>query len=263
MKQRKFYIFSLVIFFFPSLSAHAEPELSNILKWQNIEKGLDFARYTLGPEEALLRSEVLLLKISPEFFSFDLSIRKEAPRVDNVKNLTKASGALAGINANFFDPKNKPLGILIKDARILQNMHRQGNVLTGVFSIDSTGPKIEYRDLFSSVNKLLALQAGPRLIEDGKVLKLSSPEVTSRRSGVALTRKNEVILYVTLLRFPGASLLEIQHMLIQPELEIKDALNLDGGGSSQFYLDKIGSLSEEINISGGDDVPVALVIKRK
>ncbi len=263
MKKKKLYIFSLVLFFFLSLSAHSQSEPNNFLKWQNIEKGLDFTRYTLGPEDALLRSEVLLLKISPQFYSFDLSIKKESPGVDNIKSLTKESDGLCGINANFFDPKNKPLGLLIKDAKILQNLHRQGNVLTGVFSIDSNGPKIEYRDLFSSDNKLLALQAGPRLIEDGKVLRLSSPEVTSRRSGIALTRKNEVILYITLLRFPGASLLEIQHMLIKPELEIKDALNLDGGGSSQFYLDKIGSLSEEIYISGGDDVPVALVVKRK
>ena len=46
-------------------------------------------------------------------------------------------------------------------------------------------------------------------------------------------------------------------------LKIKDALNLDGGSSSQLYLKKNPALNDDFLISGGDDIPVALVIKKK
>lgn len=252
-------IFILLLFQVTS-SVRAEEKISSKFNWQKIEAGLEFSKYTLGPGGALLRSEVVLLKIDPRKFFLDLAISYSA---DQIKNFCEFENAIAGINANFFDPKNKPLGLLIKDNKLIQGLHRQGNVLTGVFSMEADLPKIENRSDFNPSNKQLALQAGPRLIENGQVLRLTSPEVTSRRSGIAITNKNEVIIYATSLRFPGASLLEIQHMLILPELDVKDALNLDGGGSSQFYLEKTGTLSEEILLSGGDDVPVALVVKRK
>ena len=60
----------------------------------------------------------------------------------------------------------------------------------------------------------------------------------------------------------GVSIAEIQNMLLQEGVDCRDALNLDGGGSAQFFLDSHlpGALPElqEVTIHGRDDVPVAL-----
>jgi exopolysaccharide biosynthesis protein len=57
---------------------------------------------------------------------------------------------------------------------------------------------------------------------------------------------------------------QIQQMLLDPELEVVDALNLDGGSSSQLFVAATVSPSDkELLYSGGDLVPVGLVVTRK
>jgi exopolysaccharide biosynthesis protein len=99
---------------------------------------------------------------------------------------------------------------------------------------------------------------------NGNSTKLTPSEHSTRRSGIATTKDNKIIIYSTLLRFPGATLSQIQDMLSAPELQIQDALNLDGGSSSQFYINgRIAPKNEEILLSGGDTVPVGLIFLKK
>lgn len=143
-------------------------------------------------------------------------------------------------------------------------MQRGGRVLTGIFAVKRSGQfVIEHRDSFKPEDTWMAVQAGPRLVENGKPIEIGSSQETSRRSGVAITKNNEVILYATVLRFPGATLGDIQEMLLDPALEVTHALNLDGGGSSQLFIESFASLSGETFLSGGDPVPVGIVVKRK
>jgi exopolysaccharide biosynthesis protein len=66
-----------------------------------------------------------------------------------------------------------------------------------------------------------------------------------------------------MLRFPGATLAQLQEMLLDPSLNVDDALNLDGGGSSQLFVEKNLRIADETFISGGDVVPVGLIVKRR
>jgi uncharacterized protein YigE (DUF2233 family) len=142
-------------------------------------------------------------------------------------------------------------------------MHRGGRLLTGVFYISGGKAFIVARDDFKEEQVENAVQAGPRLVVNGKLLKVSEPHEASRRSGIAITRSGGVILYATYLRFPGATLEQIQEMLLDPALDVVTALNLDGGGSSQLFIKKNPLLVDDTFISGGDQVPVGLVVKRK
>ena len=74
---------------------------------------------------------------------------------------------------------------------------------------------------------------------------------------------SNIILFATTSRFPGVSMKEIQEMLLEPALEIVDAINLDGGGSSQMYLAMTKNTDEELFIFNGDEVPVALAMIKK
>ncbi|MBP9838562.1 MAG: phosphodiester glycosidase family protein [Proteobacteria bacterium] len=244
----------------------AETNPTSKFNWKKIFPGIEISRYYLGPEDAVLKSQVLLVKIDSSSYKFDViqttRVYSDNLHATDIKTITKDAAGIIGINANFFDTAGKPLGLIISKSQQIHSIHSRGNVLTGILYFDRLGPNIEHRDIFKNIDVTTALQAGPRLIENRNVIKMNSEETSSRRSGVAINKKKEVILYATVLRFPGASLIEIQHMLIEPELEITQALNLDGGGSSQLFIENSDNNSE-IFISGGDPIPVGLIVKKK
>jgi uncharacterized protein YigE (DUF2233 family) len=80
----------------------------------------------------------------------------------------------------------------------------------------------------------MAIQAGPRLVVNGKVPKLKSE--ISQKTAIGINRKGEVILLTTLYPF---SVNELAKLMAKPEskggLGCRYALNLDGGSSSQLY----------------------------
>ena len=231
--------------------------------WREVEPGYAIGRYALGNQ--LLPAEVILLKFNPRVYSFRAVLAREAgsPGTD-VRSLTKHAGGMAGINANFFDANGSPLGLLIADGQERNKMHRGGRLLTGVFYLEANKAAIVHRDeLAGSTSAEIAVQAGPRLIAKGKPLKISETDNSTRRSGIAITNSGDVVLFATLLRFPGASLTQIQQMLLDPALDIASALNFDGGGSSQLFVEKNALLADETFMTGGDTVPAALIVTRK
>ena len=75
-----------------------------------------------------------------------------------------------------------------------------------------------------------------------------------------------LLIRVSLAMF-GSSLREIQNLLLRPELGCFEALNFDGGGSSQMYISgdipgHQGATREE-DFPGRDEVPVALGLFRR
>lgn len=258
-------ICSFVLLSSQQLYAESQPSVT-AFKWRTIEPGYGVARYALSGEQYFLKSEVILLKFSPKFFTFINSVSK-SERSD-IQTLANVQNAVAGINTNFFDTSNKPLGLIVDDSKQLNKIHLGGSLLTGIFEIKNQTSSnqvinIIHRKDYKNKNVTMAFQAGPRLINKGKPLSIKSKNVSSRRSGVAINKDGEIIIFATLLRFPGASLAQIQQMLLDPRLAIVDALNLDGGGSSQLFIKNNVAIEDDTTISGGDLVPSALVVIRK
>lgn len=246
-----------LILFFPMIVSAEKPAF----EWKQIEPGYMSAEYDLGNPHSVLRSTVRLLKFNPKQFSFHaVSANTVGEKRADVKRMVRSIGGIAGINANFFDERGAPLGLVISDQEMQKRVHAGGNLLSGIFYISDGHSYIVNREQFKDARASLAIQAGPRLIVSGSPIRLNSPNAASRRSGIAITEDGELILYATELRFPGASLLEIQNMLLNPALKVADALNFDGGGSSQLYYT---SGDRDDFVSGGDTVPVAFVVKRK
>lgn len=237
--------------------AHAEE-----FSWHQVEKGYSVGRYSIGEKQYIFSSEVLILRFSPKYFKFNAVSSKQLgfKRAD-VKTLTEKSFGIAGINANFFDEFDNALGIVINQGIVINKVHQGGTLLSGIFLIQDGEPKIIHKSAISQFQPEVAVQSGPRLIANGEILKVKEPKVRSRRSGIAITKSGDILIYATLLRFPGASFEEIQNMLL--ELKVTDALNFDGGGSSQLYVQKNSAFADDVLISGGDSIPVALVVKKR
>lgn len=239
------------------------------LRWTEIAPGLTSTKYHTDNDFGPLRSEVLVLKIDLARYELDV-IRATDVNLSttDLKTLAIRAGAVAGINAHFFDVDNNPLGLIVRNGALKQKLQRGGRLLTGVFYVAGGKAGIVHRDGFYDIGGEdspleLALQAGPRLVDDGKIIPASADQGETRRSGVAVCRDGKVLLYATMLRFPGASFEQIQSMLLDPELAVVDALNLDGGGSSQLFIESSSSSPDEVFVTGGDLVPSGIVVKAR
>ena len=83
----------------------------------------------------------------------------------------------------------------------------------------------------------------------------------SRRSGICLDEDGRMVFFITS-GMLGITIPELQQLLRLPEIACHDALNLDGGGSSQLFLSseilEANDGHQEVSIQGSDDVPVIL-----
>ena len=270
MNAKNLLIFSLLLF---SATAVAQENNRSNFNWKSIEPGLKATKLIVPAKDEVLKSEVLLLQSDPKFFSFDVALANDLNEtVSDMKRLGEFHKAVAAINSNFFTPKLRPLGVVIRKGELLNRKHLGGGLLTGIFLIKNDKPEIIERTDFDKAEVETAAQAGPLLITKGVKRKLRSKLGPSRRSGIAITNDEKVILVTTIRRGPGATVEHIQELLSDPNLNIRDALSFDGGGSSQLYVQPLSGVTDKellplgpnrTFITGGDKVPVGLTVKRK
>lgn len=269
-KALQFFFFSFFIFLELMIigpeRAFSESR-KGIFSWKTLKPGLETTSLKIDNSFVLssLRPEIFFLRVDLKFFRLEVCssyILKTKPKVSEI---SKKAKAIAAINANFYDSSTIPIGLVISNRKTLNPIHTGGNTASGIILIDESFVKIVHRSNKIPANTLHAAQAGPRLIANGKrVESLKSSGSGTRRSGLAVTSDNKVILFVTKSGFLGPSLYELQDILLANNLNIIDAINLDGGHSSQFILNtNLENKKPIIQIDGGDPAPIALCVYNK
>ena len=234
-----------------------------LFTWESLADGLETAHFQLTSGGLLSSSAVAVRadtgRIAPRVIRAAEYNWKKA----SAQALCKAAGASVCINSNFFDEQGKPLGVVISRGIQHQKVHNGGGTLTGIFFVTSDRISITHRGTFSAEKVLEATQAGPRLIsESAPVVGVKDSASATNVSLVCVDNKQRVILMRVSLAMFGGSFHEIQALLQKPELACVEALNLDGGGSSQLYISggsskQDGTTREEF-FPGRDEVPVVL-----
>ena len=199
--------------------------------------------------------EIHAFRVDPRILRFRVVSATSGKR-DTVRSITRQEGLILGVNASYFDEKERPLGLLIDKGKKIQKLR---NVDWGVFQVTKAGaPTIVHaRDYVVRPDTDAAVQAGPRLVVDGKVLKLK-PQI-ARRTAVCVDRSERVVLVVT---EGGLFLRDIAELMAKDVgsggLGCKNALNLDGGPSTQAAF-TLGT--DSWDLYGGSSVPVVLGIQ--
>ncbi|WP_149094936.1 phosphodiester glycosidase family protein [Paenibacillus terrae] len=166
-------------------------------------------------------------------------------KVENLSGLAKRNQAVVAINGTYFDAYTKssyktPYGYLVSHGKLLKKS--SGDQRT-VFTYDAnhlaelvSGPAFEQR--LSQGNVEGTLQAGPRLVTNGKVsLNIKAegfkdPKILTgggTRSALGITRDHKLILLTT----SGATMSHLAQIMKQAGAY--QAMNLDGGASSGLY----------------------------
>lgn len=163
----------------------------------------------------------------------------------------RRGGALAAVNGGYFDAAYKPLGLRIAKGRKVTPLH---GTMWGVFSIRSGKASIVTTEAFKMRRDIQeAVQCGPRLVMNGQVQSLKMQ--WARRTGIGVMQGGKVIIAVA---DGEMSLPAWAALWAAPDgLNCRNALNLDGGPSSQLALK---TATRHVNLRSGRPVSDAILI---
>ncbi len=191
-----------------------------------------------------------LLKVDPAVASVEVLLAEDAgsPSLTAAEFASRFSLAAAW-NGGYFDAEGKAMGLLVSKGRTRSPLRRAD---WGVFYLDETGPHIVHtRDYREEEGVTAALQCGPRLVVDGKATVLKPQEAV--RTAIAVVENSQMLVVVSE-EFSTLTFEDLAATLIS--LGARDALNLDGGPSSQLWARGPGELT--VDQPGGTPVPVSL-----
>jgi uncharacterized protein YigE (DUF2233 family) len=243
----------------------AKPKVSSTLSvrnlgvWKTLDPGIEYRKMTLERSEPSYSFDLKLFRFGTDRASPRIiSSGQFQLKAGDAKSLAQRSGAVATINANYFDEKGKPLAFLKTATEEINRNVSKHALYTGLFGMRDSMPFIVHRDDFHLRQAQEAVQSGPLLLNGGAALQaISGTSRYSRRAVIGIDKQQRLIIGVTDTVLGGLSLAELQELFLTPDwqLDTPDLLNLDGGGSAQLY---IKTKSYEEFISGTSEVPVVI-----
>jgi uncharacterized protein YigE (DUF2233 family) len=162
------------------------------------------------------------------------------------------SHALLAINGGFFDKNYAPLGLRIRDNHTLSSLKPIS--WWGVFYTQHGRASLSNAKQFHTAPSIdFAIQSGPRLLVNGSIPSLRPG--TAERSALGITQDGQVIILVT--EHAAMTTTELAKLMKAPPLNCLNALNLDGGSSSQLYAQMNAF---HLNVHGFSNVSDSVIV---
>lgn len=229
------------------------------LLWQTALPGLEYARGDSQASGEHLPAPVHLLRL--RLSDFELRVSRAADfgqALASAQDFRRHASAVAAINAGYFDPQYRPLGLLVSGGRELAHLRRVDH---GVFAVAGGRALLEHARAWQPPPDLeFAVECGPRLLVAGQPQQFRSPQL-ARRVAVGRDAAGRVVIAVS----EGVlSLAMWAQTLARPQAQggpgLTDALNLDGGSSAMLDL-QAGAVQASVTTAVG--VPVGLAVVRR
>lgn len=204
-----------------------------LTEWHRIIKGIEYTK--LEYPRGFTFGQLHAFKIDPNRYKLKLSFANEYSGIfSGARGLTRLKNGLLGVNGGFFTPQLMPLGLRVSDGVEIRPI--KNTSWWSVFVMHGNKPSIVHlKNYHPHSNVDFAIQAGPRLVIDGMVPKLR--DGMANRTALGITADDKIVIVAT--QNLSISTTELANILRSPEeadgLECVDAINLDGGSSTQLY----------------------------
>lgn len=207
-------------------------------QWQELAPGLQYSE--LEANHGMHFGKLHAFKVNLQRYQLKIAFAKDMQRVfANVRSMTLLKHGLVGINGGFFTPQMQPLGLRISEGKLRHRLKR--TPWWGVLLIKKGRPSVvSLKQYTPSRDVDFAIQSGPRLVVNGKIPMLK--DGVANRSALGITRDQDLIIVATEhLEITTTELAAIMRASSKNNgLDCVDALNLDGGSSTQLYADVDG-----------------------
>lgn len=185
-----------------------------------------------------------MLNCEPDTGRFDLHLARIDPRRARIDAAVESGGSAASVarsrsasivvNANFFDERYRPLGLVVAGGQTLTPLHHVS--WQSIFSVDRAGSAsiVLPEDWISmKTSRVTAVQAGPRLVVAGSEIRVA-PARPEPRSGVCIDATGRVILFAT----PEDAYFDVQELanIAAGAMGCREAMLFDGGPSVQLFV---------------------------
>jgi exopolysaccharide biosynthesis protein len=237
-----------VLLLFAATGVHAQTGIARLpWKVQEIEKGLVWKQVHT---EALFGGwqHLNILEINPKQRKLSLAFVTDS--LVRTSDMASRGTALAAVNAGFFNmQKGGSVSLLKVDGNIVnasdpKHVADKSFILKGALVL-GPGKRVRVESaqadsLYFSRKYPSVLLTGPMLLEDGTEVALSKTPFNDNRhprTCVCITDEHQVLLLTADGRNAqalGLSLPELRSLL--SELGCRDAVNLDGGGSTTMWI---------------------------
>lgn len=201
--------------------------------WTELADGLAYTTYSFTISEKE-RASIHAFRVDPGKFRLGVVTAPDEKPGSTAQALAEKNKAIIVVNGGFFTPEHTSIGLIVDKGRQTNPIHNTS--WWSVFAIIGGRPVILRPNQFElSGDVEMALQAGPRLVVDGKIPRLK--EGVAARSAVGIGGDGMVTIAIT--SGQGISMNELARRMgnsaFQGGLGCVDAMALDGGSSSQIY----------------------------
>jgi hypothetical protein len=221
--------------------------------WQEVGKGVQFLQSTRSVNGA--DDWVSVVRIDLTQAKLQVRYAPEAPR--GVRAWQLASEADAVINAGFFNEQKQATGLVIADGKRFGQTYRG---FGGMFSVRASKPQLQWlasKPYAQDSQITQAVQSFPMLLVNGQVVDgIPDNGERNRRSFVGIDRQGRVVLGVC--HSPVWTMTDLaRYLATDKELNLRDALNLDGGASTGLW---VRDISEPMLVDSVEAVPAVITI---
>lgn len=242
---------SRIKFFIALLFLNFSCSATVFAKWQELRSGLYYQ--DLAPTLIHDWSHIHVFKINPKLFRFELvSHQQTAYLFPTISQYAEYKHAPLSFNGGFFDNQQHPLGLRVSRFKRLNPFKNIS--WWGVFYIKNQTPYISSAKHFSYSKQIeFAIQSGPRLLVNGQLTNVHPGY--AERTALCILPDHQVAVIIT--QYYPSTLKHLATLLKAPPLQCQDAINLDGGSSTQFfakfsgfyrYMSGITSVSDAITV---------------
>jgi len=194
--------------------------------WQKLKPGLLYKQYSHDELTPFAKLHVLEIDLDKINLAYCL-LNKKTTALESTLN----SDAIVAFNGAFFSPSYSPIGLRISKGNTLSNYKNIS--WWQIFSIENNHASInKYNELNKLKNISFAIQSGPALIVKNQIIKKLKKSY-ARRTAIGIKKNGHVIVVVTENTQITTTFLA---NFMNNKLQCEDALNLDGGGSTQLSI---------------------------
>lgn len=205
-------------------------------QWKPIKPGIEQmalrGRITSGADE--VDEMIVIARIDPR--RVQLKVQYAPTATQHVREWLEATQADVVINGGYFDEQDVATALVIVDG-IATGKSYSG--FGGLFELRGTVPSLQWlkaKPYRPDPKITYALQGSPMLMHNGSMVQgISDNGARSRRSFVAIDKQGRVLLGIC--QFAQWTLTDLAKYLAKAsDLQIQNAVNLDGGGSSGLWV---------------------------
>jgi uncharacterized protein YigE (DUF2233 family) len=240
MKPKRAFLFiPLFLLLASSLRGQEKPNPAPIL-WQTLSPGLSFLRWEVRSSNNLLNNTLAVLRIDPEFWSFQVFFDREPKTIKEWQQKTRAA---VTCNGGFYQENFQPAGRILVNGTSLgpfKNRHMKGMFLSEPkkgFERLAKAILVDLKDS-NSEEKISAYEQGiqsfPILLDPSGQVRVNPSNFQANRTVLAQDHTGNI--YIVITEKPFFTLYDFGHYLKSLPFGFRFILNLDGGMRTQLMI---------------------------